>query len=152
MPIPGYIVCAQSGSEDSVTHLNSLFNLFDGLQVARRQPNEPVQHFPFRLVTSWLQSDNDNPNQEFVFQLVQTQPNQAEQILAEGRFSFANSPVSRFVVNSALAGFSGTGVLRFTSRVRPATGGEWQSQSCQILVREGPVAPTAPVTPPAVPA
>jgi hypothetical protein len=153
MPLPGYIVCSQSGSEDQFSHSVSAFGVFESIDGKEAPLNSDgifeVIPLSMRIVATWFKSTEDTPETAFQTDVAIFLPGRTKEFvrIEFPDFYFAQS-VRRFVVPQF--GFPadveiGSGFLRIESRIRKAGETEWMDrQEFRILLNEH--APPSPKT------
>jgi len=134
MPKPVYILCSESGSEDKITGLVSLFNLIEKIQIVKREQNEPVPSLSLRVTATWARGE-DELDQLFEFETAAyLPPDNDEMMLGKGEFRFT-MPFQRITMRmQGSLVFQGPGMLRIENRIRRAGTDEWFRQEYPILV------------------
>jgi hypothetical protein len=139
---PHSIICAESGSQDKVTGLLSLFNVIEKFQIAKLSapPAGQAAVVPeqrFLIAATWRKEDTDDPNQEYEFEFVLFMPpNGSEGKISEGGFLFS-MPMHRITLNfRGLMPFNGGGWLRIEARLRKKGEQDWIKQDYWIIVEE----------------
>lgn len=161
MPIPVYLICAESGAIDENTKLISFFNVVEKLQFVRVEtaPGQitVVSTVPLRLSAYWMREEIDDLETDFEVHFVGIFPNAPAEIdLARGQFRFTG-PLQRLnVAGLQFTQFFGPGVLRLEARIRRFGEDVWLNRmSYPIILEEVQVAipaadlPAAPQQPPA---
>jgi hypothetical protein len=145
MPSPVHIICSESGSDDKITGLLSLFNLVEQIQV-HLLPEKPegsvmIQALPFRITATWMKLPEDE-GQEFDFSIrIHLPANDTPLEIAQGEFTFERT-FHRFNARIlANLPFKVSGLMRVESRVRRSGAAEWLTQECPVPVEVHP-APT----------
>ncbi len=144
MPMPVYILCCESGSEDKRTGVVSHFNVIETLQINKIVPppdgQPPVQIVTrpgFRIVAVWRCTSPDEVGREFQYQAtVSMPPDNLGKVVWEGVAQF-DQPVHRFFLN--LEGpmfFDGPGMLYIRFQVRAPGSPDWITQEYPIVVEE----------------
>jgi hypothetical protein len=140
MPKPVFIICSESGSEDRVTGLVSLFKVIERIELHDRPAPEEgrpiVPHpLPFQFVAVWALSEGDDTDHEYEFEHKLTLPEGRETTLQSGTFFFEKErPRHRFTV--IVNGFvpKGAGLFRVESRIRKVGEGNWLVQAYEMPV------------------
>jgi hypothetical protein len=147
MPLPVYIVCARSFSEDRSTGLVSFFHVVEGIGIAEipqaGESSIPRDIGELRVIAAWMKGDEDSSPDEFEHQLVFHLPGASDPITTIiVRFRFAMA-IHRFgfSTGAVFATFKAPGLVRIESRVRKVGSEAWLSQSFPIRVT--PVKPLA---------
>jgi hypothetical protein len=140
MPIPAYIICAQSASFDEDTKQASYFQAIESVQVeafdVRSVPEGMIPAIePLRMVgvACWLREESEG-GQEFEFLLRIRNPTQDRIAdIATGTFKF-EKPFHRFPVAIRLTGtkLEGKGIMYFECGIRKDANQNWQFQSYPI--------------------
>jgi hypothetical protein len=151
MPIPLYILCAESSAIDAQRNSLSVFNVIEQIQLVKIE--EGAQALPpgarpvptVRIIAVWGREEND-VNQMFEGQIViRILPGQQEMVIGHiPPFSFPTS-VGRLIGNDAALPptFHGPGWLQIECRLHRVGQEEWISQRCSIRIEEAspPFAP-----------
>jgi hypothetical protein len=137
MPVPVYIICCESGSEDSFTGLASLFNVIDRIVVrpAASEEKGNSEHrahgaTSLRIVSVWMGEEAGDFESEFETEIrITLLPHGDEAVLYSEPFRL--SPEKRrhrttVILNRAY--FKETGTLVIESRVRRIGETEWITQ------------------------
>lgn len=140
MPRPLYIVCSESAAIDQDTNRASLFNVVEGLQVTvvPKPSGEGVafvKTLDFRGIAVWMRNEDDDPEDEYEFELAARAPGDAdENVFGDGKFKFTKR-LHRFnVLIGVHKPWTESGMFVFTSRIRRVGTSEWLSQEFPILV------------------
>jgi hypothetical protein len=144
MPKPAFIICSESGSEDRVTGLVSLFKVIERIELHERPDSEEgrpivLNPLPFQVVAVWALSEDENADQEYEFEHKLTLPSGKEATLQSGTFFFERGrPRHRFTV--IVNGFmpQDAGLLRVENRIRKVGEGDWLVQAYEIPVVQSP--------------
>lgn len=139
MPLPSYIVCSESVSEDRVTSQISLFNIVDRVQFAKLPPGViAVGGINFAITAAWRREDGDT-GREFEFESGVFTPEEFRYVLGNGTlvFSAQNVRIVSRVFGSVPA--TKSGIMRAFSRIRIKDDPEatWHTQQYLIDVEEG---------------
>ncbi|MCZ6688640.1 MAG: hypothetical protein O7H41_03455 [Planctomycetota bacterium] len=156
MPRPLYILCCESYAVDSQTGKLSIFNLLE--QIIRTKESSPKSGrdvprpaLSFVGMAAWGREENDDPNNEYEFDLRIHRPGEGEVIVARaGKFMFAPLPklAYRFIVHMLNTDFwQESGEFRFESRIREIGSTEWLSQHYPVSVTVQTIARKAPQAP-----
>ena len=146
MPRPVYIVCSESGAEDTLTRLLSLFNVIEKIQI-KNLPSAPppgerllVPTLTIRTTAVWMKTENDVPDQEYEFQTVFCfPPDGRETVIQEGRLFFnADMPFARLATIVTSPPFPGPGLFRVLNRIRRVGTQEWLAQDYPIVIEREP--------------
>lgn len=145
MPRPVFIICAESVAHDKTTNLISLFHVLEGFQIFRApdvatiKKGMPKHHVSsvaqplFVGVAKWRRNPEDDPNDEYEYELTATSPGVIEPKML-GRGTFAFSQTSHQFFARMQADWTAEGTFRFASRIRKVGGSEWLSQDYEIDV------------------
>jgi hypothetical protein len=138
MPLPVYILCSESGSEDKETGLLSLFNVIDKLRVNTGAMPMPLTAAPItqlRITAVWMREQGDDGN-EFEFEVIFRPPKGDEIKAMRGTFSFA-MPLYRIIARViGMFPIQGEGVLWIENRVRKVGAGGWRKQESPIFIEQ----------------
>jgi hypothetical protein len=143
MPKPVYILFSESGSEDKATGLVSHFKVLE--QIECRELPKPQEDHPglisllsCQIVAVWAKADEDDPEEQYEFQVLLYLRSQLEAILAaSGTLAFeATKPRNRTTVNVIGISFRDAGVFRVEHRIRPHGGEDrsWLVQTYEVPV------------------
>jgi len=151
MPKPVYIICAQSGSQDSETKLVSLFDICERLEVqetvqrtATAEGESPKQQIvmdtiSLYIVATWMKLPDDDAEIEYEHQFVLHFPGPESREVTVGAatgvyFNNDRLPTNRYLLRARMRPFSHAGILRIESRIRPVGSEEWFSQEYPVLI------------------
>lgn len=140
MPRPLYIVCSESAAVDQDSNRVSLFNVVEGLEVTLQTiPSEQrltfVKTLGFRGIAVWMRSEDDDPEDDYEFELAARAPGDTEEnVFADGKFKFTKRN-HRFNVHIGVhKPWTESGMFVFISRIRKVGTTEWLSQDFPIHV------------------
>jgi hypothetical protein len=144
MPRPVYILCSQSNAVDKSTNLISFFNLVEELRIAKiPEGTTPPATRPFtmRVVSVWMNTDDDMPSQLFETEFAVKFPKMEElpEELVFGRSNFSFTTLFNRLISPDLAieTFTGPGLMWVECRIRRAGETEWLArQEYPILLIE----------------
>ncbi len=155
MPRPAYVMFANSGANDQVSNLVSLFDIIEIVNVF--QPNAPIQFPPpvgttnlNRIVVAWLREDGDSDADRFEGQIAVVNPDGTDlfAVIAEA-FSFT-SPFFRWTAPVPPFGFNALGIHQIEARLRRVGEQQWSwRQNFPFIVQAMPMPPAVPAEPPA---
>jgi hypothetical protein len=149
MPRPGYVMFANSGANDQVTNLVSLFDIIEIINVY--QPDQPIQMMtakPNRIVVAWLRQDGDSDADRFEGQIACVNPDGTDLFAAVAEpFSFT-SPFYRWTVPVLPFGFNALGIHQIEARLRRVGQQEWLCRQTFPFVVQAGVLSTIPALPP----
>jgi hypothetical protein len=132
MPIPVYILCCESGTDDVTTGLASHFNVVDRIRVKRIAPDSGfvVHSLPLRIVAVWRAEEEGDFEQEFESELrAILLPQHKEAVIGSETFRFSpEKPKRRFTLIFVGLQFEASGQLVIESRIRRSPEAEWRSQ------------------------
>lgn len=134
---PLYMLCSEAGVIDKDTNLESVFNIFDVLQVTKKPASEGAGLLPLlkMRVTAVWQCGEEPPGAEFEHSLIMFLPgSQKPRTLQESSFTITQ-PRQRFIIGISGPPFVEPGVIRIQSRVRPVGTSKWVKQECRLEVR-----------------
>jgi len=141
MPIPLYVICSESASEDKSTGLLSLFHIIEKIQIGTHRAGEPIPRAPvsqMRVTAVWMKESMDDDH-EFEFETVLIPPNGEGKVIGSGSFVFTKD---LFRINSGVlwGGLSGmkNGILWIESHIRKAGVKGWQVQKSPIFIEHLP--------------
>jgi hypothetical protein len=161
MPRPAYVMFANSGANDQVSNLVSLFDVIEIVNVF--QPNAPIQMPQVgttmlnRIVVAWLRLDGDSDADRFEGQIAVVNPDGTDLfVVPTEAFSFT-SPFFRWTAPVMPFGFSALGLHQIEARLRRVGQQEWLCrQTFPFIVQAMPMpvvpvipTPTPPLEPPA---
>jgi hypothetical protein len=150
MPTPVYIICAESGSEDSYTGLASLFNIIDRLKIGPPGPEIGgllMTGWPtVRIVAVWKAAEESDFEGEFKSEIRLILPTRdiASQIYEQSFRFLRDKPRHRITAMIGGLQISESGPLVFECRIKRPDASEWLAQQYEIdvVVRSsGPPAP-----------
>ena len=93
MPRPLYIICAESLLLDRTTNLTTVVNVLEGIRFSlpgSRLPQEPrtLASQGFYGTAVRMRLDDDNPDQEYEFEIHMQFPGKEDQVAQSGKFKF----------------------------------------------------------------
>src|SRR5260370_31147833 len=146
MPRPVYIICAESGAEDTLTGLLSHYKVLEKIQetASTQEQIEPgpnvISLQPLRVAAVWMRTEGDAIQQEYEFETAFILPPEGKEIVVQtGKFVFdADKPLYRMLVIGYAPLFRVSGMFRVESRVRKIGEKEWQRQDYPIVVEAVP--------------
>src|SRR5437868_4455634 len=139
MPTPVYIICSESGSEDRVSGLASVFNVIEQIEVRPLPPPTPdqpavVPFFPFRVSAQWMKAEDDAETDPYECQIRLHYPGaeREPEPVAQTRLHFTR-PFNRVTMRANLPlAFPALGLLRVECRIRREGDTDWLSQEYPI--------------------
>ena len=144
MPLPIYIICSESGTEDRYTGLMSHFNVLEKFLLSKIDPSkvsqlpQPAPAIPLgriRVVSVWMKMDEESEDDEFEYSLDVVLPPDGKRTCAStGKFKFTK-PLYRIQIN--LIGqppIEGSGVLWIECNVRQLASDSWMAQRYPIII------------------
>jgi len=143
MPSPVYIICSESGSEDSQTGLVSLYHVIERLLItptpAPQEGKRPtiLRLQQFRITASWMLNQGDDPSAEYEFEMnVAVPPDANRQQLMAGRFHFeGGKPFYRIsVLFDGPPPIAAGGVMIAESKLRKVGDESWLSQTFPVVI------------------
>ena len=148
MPLPVYMLCSESGAEDTTTRRFSHFNVLEQVNISRlpetlKEKVLVVPSLAFQAVAVWEKEDSDDPDQEFEYRFVIRLPGSDEEIVANsGTFKF-QARRQRLVLSAGGAMFQAVGLFRIECLLRPMGGEDnaWMKQKYSFPVVESPPKP-----------
>lgn len=148
MPRGTYILCCESLSQDKDTFLISLFRVVEKVIVTPLVIQQDakgvmvVEKPPLHIVAGWMLNQNDDPGQEYEYELSFIAPDNATIDLNKGKFYFTKSrPIHRFV--SSIQGplpIKSAGLMFAECKIRKVGDSGWLRQNYPIIVEIGPQA------------
>ena len=142
MPLPSYLICSMSGSEDSKTEQMSVFHIHELIKVeptakADKSTRKSARHsLPTQVTASWILLPAEHTGEEYEFQISILIPGadvEAPFVIDEGRFSFSKRS-HRIVSRGSLKHFPTLGVLWFTAGLRKVGTELWEETRCPVLI------------------
>src|SRR5260370_17632034 len=107
MPRPVYIICAESGAEDTLTGLLSHYKVLEKIQetASTQEQIEPgpnvISLQPLRVAAVWMRTEGDTIQQKYEFETPFILPPRGKKIVVpSGNFSFSplNPPYRILVI------------------------------------------------------
>jgi hypothetical protein len=133
------MICSEAQSVDQLTNFASHFNVVEKLTAISGPTTSPgsLPPAPIKVWLSavWMREEDDQPRDDFEFELLVTMPAREAQIIQSGNFSFGDAAFSRFQAEITLAPPGPDlqpGLIVFQSRVRKAGAPSWKSQEFVI--------------------
>jgi len=138
------MICSESGAVDQSKNLVSLFDVLEKLVIQRvpgqeEPPGGIAARFRCRVVAVWLKTEEDQPGEQYKWQIVfRLPPHAREAIPAEGEFALSDE--GNFIrILADLQGpppADGAGTLVVECRLRKAGEEGWSTQEFPIIVEE----------------
>ncbi len=151
MPTPVYIICCESGVEDRLTNLASLFNIVERIAVrpaAVQEPGSdtppPVRFLPsLRIVAVWRAEGEADFGTDFQSEIRMTMlPQRREHCLMSDTFRFLLGTMNhRIVVVIGALDCTDSGQLVVESRIKRPEEDQWLTQKYVIDVVVEPANP-----------
>ena len=138
MPKPIYMICSESGAQDSTTGLASHFNVFEQIVIQKLPEGMLPRPLSFYVSALWGRTEDDDPECDYEFRIAFFIPPDNEEVQGGGG-SLKLSKL-RCRVNSMVHGMFFKGPGTFRAEVRLRRGGdnpsEWSVQTYEVPVVE----------------